>query len=65
MLIVDQQGAVFAWGESGSFFRFNPKTNKLEIPSRDPFFSRITMIHKSKQVGNADAGNKLPPPGGS
>jgi hypothetical protein len=45
MLVVDQQGAVFASGENGSFFRFEPKANKLEklgihapaIPSREPW----------------------------
>ena len=30
MLVVDQQGMVFASGENGWFFRFNPKTRKLE-----------------------------------
>jgi hypothetical protein len=45
MLVVDQQGAVFASGENGSFFRFDPKANKLEklgihapaIPGREPW----------------------------
>jgi streptogramin lyase len=45
MLVVDQQGEVFASGENGSFFRFDPKTNKLEklaihapaIPGREPW----------------------------
>jgi hypothetical protein len=30
MLVVDQQGNVFASGENGDFFRFGPKTQKLE-----------------------------------
>jgi streptogramin lyase len=45
MLVVDQQGAVFASGENGSFFRFDPKVNKFEklgihapaIPGREPW----------------------------
>jgi hypothetical protein len=45
MLIVDQGGAVFASGENGSFFRFDPKANKLEklgihapaVPGREPW----------------------------
>lgn len=45
MLVVDQQGMVFASGENGSFFRFNPKTSKLEklnihaptVPGREPW----------------------------
>jgi len=45
MLVVDQQGEVFASGENGSFFRFDPKTNKFEklaihapaIPGREPW----------------------------
>jgi outer membrane protein assembly factor BamB len=30
MLVVDREGMVFASGESGSFFRFDPKAQKLE-----------------------------------
>jgi streptogramin lyase len=30
MLVVDRQGMVFASGENGFFFRFNPKTHMLE-----------------------------------
>lgn len=30
MLVVDQEGVVFASGEDGAFFRFNPKAQKLE-----------------------------------
>lgn len=45
VLVVDQQGAVFASGENGSFFRFDPKTQKLEklpiqapaVPGREPW----------------------------
>jgi len=45
MLVVDGQGAVFTSGEDGSFFRFDPKTDKLEklaihapaIPGREPW----------------------------
>jgi outer membrane protein assembly factor BamB len=45
MLVVDQQGMVFASGENGSFFRFNPKTQTLEklaisapaVPGREPW----------------------------
>jgi len=45
MLVVDQQGVVFASGENGSFFRFDPKTQKLEklgihapaVPGREPW----------------------------
>jgi outer membrane protein assembly factor BamB len=45
MLVVDQQGNVFASGENGSFFRFDPKTQKLEkllihapaVPGREPW----------------------------
>ncbi|MGC2160310.1 MAG: hypothetical protein WA634_00245 [Silvibacterium sp.] len=45
MLAVDQQGNVFATGENGSFFKFDPKTQKLEklliqapaVPGREPW----------------------------
>jgi hypothetical protein len=45
MLVIDQHGAVFTSGENGSFFRFDPKSNKLEklgihapsIPGREPW----------------------------
>jgi hypothetical protein len=45
MLVVDQQGMVFASGENGAFFRFNPKTRALEklaiqvpaVPGREPW----------------------------
>ena len=45
MLVVDQQGMVFASGENGRFFRFNPKTQTLEklaiqvpaVPGREPW----------------------------
>jgi outer membrane protein assembly factor BamB len=45
MLVVDQQGDVFASGENGSFFRFDTKTQKLErllihapaVPGREPW----------------------------
>ena len=45
MLVVDQQGMVFTSGENGSFFRFDPKTRKLEklaihapaVPGREPW----------------------------
>jgi len=45
MLVVDGQGAVFASGENGSIFRFDPKTQKLEklpirapaVPGREPW----------------------------
>lgn len=45
MLIVDGQGAVFASGENGSLFRFDPKAQKLEklpvqapaVPGREPW----------------------------
>ena len=45
MLVVDQQGEVFASGQDGSFFRFDRKTDKLEklaihapaIPGREPW----------------------------
>lgn len=45
MLVVDQQGMVFASGENGRFFRFNPKTRTLEklaiqvpaVPGREPW----------------------------
>jgi len=45
MLVVDQQGMVFASGENGTFFRFNPKTQTLEklaisapaVPGREPW----------------------------
>jgi streptogramin lyase len=30
MLVVDREGVVFASGEDGAFFRFNPKAQKLE-----------------------------------
>jgi len=44
-LIVDQAGNVFASGENGSFFQFNPMTQKLEklpihapaVPGREPW----------------------------
>lgn len=45
MLVVDEQGMVFASGENGSFFRFDPKAQKLEklpiqapaVPGREPW----------------------------
>jgi hypothetical protein len=45
MLVVDQEGMVFASGENGYFFRFDPKMQKLEklriqapaIPGREPW----------------------------
>lgn len=45
MLVVDQQGMVFASGENGRLFRFNPKTRALEklaiqvpaVPGREPW----------------------------
>ena len=45
MLVVDQEGNVFASGENGAFFRFNPKAPKLEklsirapaVPGREPW----------------------------
>jgi len=45
MLVVDQQGMVFASGENGTLFRFNPKTQTLEklavsapaVPGREPW----------------------------
>jgi streptogramin lyase len=45
MLVVDQEGMVFASGEDGYFFRFDPKIQKLEklkiqapaIPGREPW----------------------------
>ena len=45
MLVVDQQGMVFASGEGGLFFRFNPKSQTLEklaiqapaVPGREPW----------------------------
>jgi streptogramin lyase len=45
MLVVDQDGNVFASGEDGVFFRFNPKAPKLEelsirapaVPGREPW----------------------------
>lgn len=45
MLVVDQQGEVFASGEDGSLFRFDPKRHKLEklnlqapaVPGREPW----------------------------
>jgi outer membrane protein assembly factor BamB len=45
MLVVDQQGDVFASGENGFFFRFDTKTQKLErllihapaVPGREPW----------------------------
>lgn len=45
MLVVDQQGNVFASGENGSFYRFDPKPQKLEklsiqapsVPGREPW----------------------------
>jgi streptogramin lyase len=45
MLVVDRQGRVFASGENGSFFQFNPKSQKLEklaiqapaVPGREPW----------------------------
>ena len=45
MLVVDQDGNVFASGENGAFFRFNPKAAKLEdlsihapaVPGREPW----------------------------
>jgi streptogramin lyase len=45
MLVVDQDGKVFASGENGAFFRFNPKAPKLEklsirapaVPGREPW----------------------------
>jgi len=45
MLVVDQDGNVFASGENGAFFRFNPKAPKLEklsirapaVPGREPW----------------------------
>lgn len=45
MLVVDEQGEVFASGENGSFFRFEPKAQKMEklaiaapaVPGREPW----------------------------
>lgn len=45
MLAIDRQGMVFASGENGTFFRFNPKTQTLErlaiqvpaVPGREPW----------------------------
>ncbi|MGC2402151.1 MAG: hypothetical protein WA510_20325 [Acidobacteriaceae bacterium] len=45
MLVVDQQGNIFASGENGSFFKFDPKTQKLDklpvqapaVPGREPW----------------------------
>jgi hypothetical protein len=45
MLVVSQEGMVFASGEDGAFFRFNPKARKLEklvvhapaVPGREPW----------------------------
>lgn len=45
MLVVDHEGNVFASGENGKFFRFNPHTQKLEelpirapaVPGREPW----------------------------
>ncbi len=45
MLAVDQEGNVFASGENGDFFRFDPKAQKLEklpihapaVPGREPW----------------------------
>ena len=45
MLVVEEQGMVFASGENGSFFRFDPKMQKLEklsiqapaVPGREPW----------------------------
>lgn len=45
MLVVDQEGNVFASGENGAFFRFNPKAAKLDelsihapaVPGREPW----------------------------
>jgi len=45
MLVVDQQGMVFASGENGALFRFNPKMQKIEklaiqapaVPGREPW----------------------------
>jgi hypothetical protein len=45
MLVVDRTGMVFASGENGAFFRFNPRTQKLEklaigapaVPGREPW----------------------------
>jgi hypothetical protein len=45
MLVVDQQGEVFASGENGALFRFDPKSQKLdklliqapEVPGREPW----------------------------
>jgi outer membrane protein assembly factor BamB len=44
-LVVDRQGMVFASGENGAFFRFNPKMHKLDklaiqvpaVPGREPW----------------------------
>lgn len=44
-LVIDQEGMVFASGEDGVFFRFNPKVQKLEklaihvpsVPGREPW----------------------------
>lgn len=45
MLVVDQQGEVFASGENGALFRFDPKSQKLDklliqvpaVPGREPW----------------------------
>jgi streptogramin lyase len=45
MLVVDEEGMVFASGENGMFFRFDPKAQKLEklaigapaVPGREPW----------------------------
>jgi streptogramin lyase len=45
MLVVDQQGNIFASGENGSFFKFDPKAQKLDklpvqapaVPGREPW----------------------------
>lgn len=45
MLVVDQHGDIFASGENGSFFRFDPRTQKMDklaiqapaVPGREPW----------------------------
>ena len=52
MLVVDQEGMVFASGENGYLFRFNPKMQKLEklriqapaIPGREPWTRVDTFL---------------------
>lgn len=51
MLVVSQNGMVFASGEDGAFFRFNPRAQKLEklaihapaVPGREPW-TRVDAV---------------------